>query len=262
MNEDPGHDPTVPASPVDPTEEDLPAPRAETTAAETTATNEPVTGADSGSEPGQAPPNLPPRAVAADPPRRRSIAVPMWAAAVLGALIIFGIGLLGGYAIGSEEGHGDREGRWYSHDGGRESDDAGRQTDSSRRRGGFNQRPLRPLVPPTRVPRGNNGGQAPSRPQPANPTGAFLGVSVQDSTNPAGATVVQLVAAGPAGSSGLKAGDVVTAIDGTSIKDAAALTAWVRSQQPGTKVVVTYSRDGATATADVTLGDRAQLRAQ
>jgi len=74
--------------------------------------------------------------------------------------------------------------------------------------------------------------------------------------------VVQLVPAGPAGSGGLKDGDVVTAIDGTSIKDAAALTAWVRSQQPGRKVVVTYSRDGATATANVTLGDRAQLRAQ
>lgn len=257
MNEDPGHDPTVPASPVDPTEENLPAPRAETTT-----TNEPVTGAASEGEPGQAPPNLPPRAVAANPLRRRSIAVPMWAAAGLAALIIFGIGLLGGYAIGSEDGHGDRDGHRYSHDDGRESDDSARRTDGNGRRGAFSQLPPHPLVPPTRVPRGENGGQVPSRPQPANPTGAFLGVSVRDSTDPQGATVVQLVPAGPAGSGGLKAGDVVTAIDGTSIKDAAALTAWVRSQQPDTKVVVTYSRDSATATANVTLGDRAQLRAQ
>ena len=261
MNEDTGHDPTVPTPPVQPTEPNVPATPAEATAPETTATNEPVAIADSEGETGQAPPNLPPRAAAAEPPRRRSIAVPMWAAAVLGALVIFGIGLLGGYAIGSEEGHGDREGHRSEHGDIRESD-ASRQTDGNGRRGAFSQLPPRPLVPPTRVPRGDNGGQVPSRPQPANPTGAFLGVSVRDSTNPAGATVIQVAPAGPAGVGGLKANDVITAVDDTPVKDAAALTAWVRSQQPGTKVVVKYTRAGAGATADVTLGDRAQLRAQ
>ena len=256
MNEDTGHDPTVPTPPVEPTEPNLPA-----TPAETSATEEHVAAVESEDGAVQAPSNLPPRAAASEPIRRRSIAVPIWAVAVLGALIIFGIGLLGGYAIGSEEGRGDREGHRTEHGDGRTSDDA-HQTDGNGRRGAFSQLPPRQQVPPTRVPRGDNGGQVPGRPRPASPTGAFLGVSVRDSTNPAGATVIQVAPAGPAGVGGLKANDVITAVDDTPVKDAAALTAWVRSQQPGTRVVVKYTRAGASATADVTLGDRAQLRAQ
>ena len=258
MNEDTGHDPTVPTPPVEPTEPNLPA-----TPAEATATEERVAAVESEGGTGQAPPNLPPRAAASEPIRRRSIAVPIWAAAVLGAVIIFGVGLLGGYAIGSEEGNGDGGGHRSSQGDGRESDDgAGQTTDGTSRSGGLGTLPPGRLVPPTLAPRGGNGGQAPRRPGPANPTGAFLGVSLRDSIDPQGATLIQVAPAGPAGTSGLKARDVITAVDGTPVKSAVALTGFVRSQQPGAKIVVTYTRAGASATADVTLGDRAQLRTQ
>ena len=240
MNDDAGHDPTVPTTPVDPTE--------------------PVAVADPEGGGGQVPPNLPPRPLAAEPLQRRSVAVPMWAFAAFGALVILGIGLLGGYAIGSEEGHGDREGHRSSQGDTHDSDDSARQTDGNGRRGAFGP-PPRQLVPPTFGPRNDNGGQAPN-PGPPSPAGAFLGVSVRDSTNPEGATVIQVAPTSPAGTGGLKPGDVITAVDGTSIKSAAELTTAIRSQQPDAKIVVTYTRDGTSASADVTLGDRAQLRAQ
>ena len=250
MNDDRGHEPTLPVTP-----------------SESTATNEPpeptepvtVSGPEAGAD--QAPANLPPRPLAAEPFRRRSVAVPMWALGALAALAILGIGLLGGYAIGSEEGHGDRDGHRSSLDDTRESEDSGSGADGSHR-GGASAVPPRPVVPPTRVPRGDNGRQVPNRPQPVTPSGAFLGVSVRDSTDPQGATLIQVGPSGPAGTGGLKARDVVTAIDGTSIKSAAELTAAIRSQQPGAKIVVTYVRASVSATANVTLGDRAQLRAQ
>ena len=271
MNEDTGHDPTVPTTPVAPNETNIPVTPVEATASNEPASNEPV-GRTEATEPvavadpeggvGQAPPNLPPRPLAGEPLRRRSVAVPMWALAALGALIILGIGLLGGYAIGSEDGHGDREGHRSSQSDTPDSNDPGSGTDGAAR-GGANAVPPRQIVPPTRVPRGGrNGGQVPNRPQPANPSGAFLGVSVRDSSNPPGATVIQVGQSGPAKAGGLKARDVITAIDGTSIKNAAELTAAIRSQQPGAKIALTYARAGVSATANVTLGDRAQLRAQ
>ncbi len=254
MNEDTGHDPTVPTAPVEVTDPTEPVSSSDPT--------EPIpTAAEPEASAGQVPPNLPPRPPVGESLGRRSIAVPLWAALALVAVLLLGVGFLGGYAVGSEDGDGDREGHRFSHGDTRDSDDSGRQTDGNGRRGAFPQPPRR-LVPPTLAPRGGNDGQVPSRPQPANPTGAFLGVSVRDSTDPQGATVIQVGSAGPAGVAGLKASDVITAVDGTPIKSAAALTASIRSQKPGTKIVVTYSRDGATSTADVTLGDRAQLRAQ
>lgn len=267
MNEDAGHDPTVPATPTEPV---VPVTPVETTATHATTSNEPVGGTEATdpvavSDPaggaGQVPPNLPPRSLATEPLRRRSVAVPMWALAALGALLILGIGLLGGYAIGSGEDHGDREGHRSAQGDTRESDDSRSGSDGSNRRGAPAP-PPREVVPPTRVPRGDNGRRVPNRPQPATPSGAFLGVSVRDSTDPQGATVIQVGPSGPARAGGLKARDVITALDGTSIRSAAELTAAIRSQQPGAKIVVTYARAGVNATANVTLGDRANLRAQ
>ncbi len=254
MNEDPGHDPTVPATPVAATEPTEPVSTSDPTEAVPAATEPETAGS-------QDPPNLPPRPPASEPFRRRSIAVPIWAALALAALLVLGIGFLGGYAVGSEGGHGDRDGHRSAEAGNRESDTA-RPPTGSGSQGSLGTLPPRGLVPPTPAPRRGNGGRVPSRPQPAKPTGAFLGVSVRDSTDPLGATLIQVGPAGPAGAGGLKSRDVITAVDGTPVKSAAALTALVRSQQPGTKVVVTYTRGGVSATADVTLGDRAKLRAQ
>src|SRR5580765_2397067 len=60
---------------------------------------------------------------------------------------------------------------------------------------------------------------------------AYLGVSIGD----AGATVETVQSGTPAAKGGLQAGDVVTAVDGKSVANAAALTATVSGHEPGDK---------------------------
>jgi putative serine protease PepD len=81
-----------------------------------------------------------------------------------------------------------------------------------------------------------------------------LGVTVSDATTTSGALIRSVTAGGSAADAGLKAGDVVTKVGDKYVDGADALIAHVRSQAPGSKVTVTYVRDGKTATAEVTLG--------
>jgi putative serine protease PepD len=85
---------------------------------------------------------------------------------------------------------------------------------------------------------------------------AYLGISVGNTTNDVGAQVERVVAGSPAASSGLKAGDVITAIDGKPITSADDLTAAVSARAPSDKVTVTITRSGTSKTIDVTLGTR------
>jgi putative serine protease PepD len=85
---------------------------------------------------------------------------------------------------------------------------------------------------------------------------AYLGVSVGDNAAGAGATVGTVRTGSPAARAGLKVGDVVTAIDGGAVTDAAQLTARVSAQKPGDKVTLTVQRSGSTLKLDVTLGTR------
>ena len=55
---------------------------------------------------------------------------------------------------------------------------------------------------------------------------------------------------------GLKAGDVITAFDGTTINSVAKLRAVIASHAPGDSVTVTYLRGGSSHTVHVTLGTR------
>jgi putative serine protease PepD len=84
---------------------------------------------------------------------------------------------------------------------------------------------------------------------------AYLGVAVE--TTPSGAVRITQVRAGtPAASSGLRVGDVITAIDGNKVASADALTSAIGAKQPGDTVSITYSRSGDTHTVDVTLATR------
>jgi putative serine protease PepD len=85
---------------------------------------------------------------------------------------------------------------------------------------------------------------------------AYLGVTVGDATSRSGAQIGCIVTNGPADKAGLQAGDVVTAVDGTPIAGADALTANLTSRVPGQKVTLTVVRNGSTKTVAVTLGDR------
>ncbi len=67
-------------------------------------------------------------------------------------------------------------------------------------------------------------------------------------------TVVNIVAGSPAEKAGLKKGDTVTALDGTPAKVISPHDAVMKSVQPeGTKITMSYVRDGKPAQAEVTL---------
>ena len=66
---------------------------------------------------------------------------------------------------------------------------------------------------------------------------------------------------GPAAAAGIKPGDVITSVDGTSVADGDALVANVSARKPGSTVTLGYVRNGKPETAKVTITDRSKLYA-
>ncbi|MEM6289355.1 MAG: trypsin-like peptidase domain-containing protein [Bacteroidota bacterium] len=60
----------------------------------------------------------------------------------------------------------------------------------------------------------------------------------------------------PAADAGLRVDDVITAVDGTDLRDSAQIVSLISNKRPGDTVEVTYNRDGDERTATVTLGRR------
>ena len=90
-----------------------------------------------------------------------------------------------------------------------------------------------------------------------------LGLDVTTDTQPgqggeAGAIISDVTPGGPADKAGLKAGDVITAIDGTSLKPSGDESAFdklvdaMRGVKPGAGVNIAYTRDGKAATTKAT----------
>jgi serine protease Do len=71
-----------------------------------------------------------------------------------------------------------------------------------------------------------------------------------------GVLVQGITPGGPAEKAGVKAGDIITSIDGRSIKDGDDLVAEIASRRPGSNIRMGYLRDGKPADATVTIGDR------
>ncbi|HEX3054918.1 MAG TPA: trypsin-like peptidase domain-containing protein [Gaiellaceae bacterium] len=85
---------------------------------------------------------------------------------------------------------------------------------------------------------------------------AYLGIQVSDATGNGGAKIDTVVSGSPADSSGLKAGDVITAVGGKQISTADDLTAAVNAYKPGDKATLTVDRNGSTKSISVTFGTR------
>jgi putative serine protease PepD len=85
---------------------------------------------------------------------------------------------------------------------------------------------------------------------------AYLGVQVADATSGAGAAIGSVQSGSPAATAGLKTGDVVTAVNGDSIRGADDLTTAISGAKPGDKVELTVNRDGSQLTLTATLGTR------
>jgi putative serine protease PepD len=85
---------------------------------------------------------------------------------------------------------------------------------------------------------------------------AYLGVSVRDSSSPPGAELARIFPGTPAAKAGLKAGDVITSIDGKTIGGESDVSDAIGQLKPGNKITITYERSGKSATATVILGTR------
>jgi membrane-associated protease RseP (regulator of RpoE activity) len=166
--------------------------------------------------------------------KRSSVTIPTWVAGLVAALVLLGAG----FGIG-----------WVSHGDGHDREGVERRVPSGRLPripGGGIPDGQFPGLPNGRIP---GGGQTPQ-----SSSGAFLGVAVDDVGN--GARVTEVADGSPAADAGLKAGDVVTAVDGDSVTSASQLAKVIADHKPGDDVTITYSRDGSSSTAKVTLGDR------
>jgi putative serine protease PepD len=85
---------------------------------------------------------------------------------------------------------------------------------------------------------------------------ALLGVSVKTAAS-GGVTVSAVSAGSAADSAGLKAGDVITAVDGTKVATAEKLRAIIAGQKPGDSITLTIDRGGSSKTITATLGAKA-----
>jgi hypothetical protein len=241
MPEPRDHDPLEPVAPVDP-----PTVEAPVTAVPADAT--PPDGTE-GPPPWEPPTNP---AASPTPPRRSGVVVPIWALITVGGLLLLGIGFLSGWLLASDDHDGDREAR-ISFDAG----DLGRFGDR-------NGNPFGPGFGNGGNGNGSDDGFDDGSDRGSGSTvtqGAFLGVAVGDSTNPAGASVMRVAPSSPAAAANLETGDVITAVDGDAVRNAAQLTRRIRSHDPDDRVTVTYTRDDESKTAEVRLGSRPELEA-
>ena len=83
---------------------------------------------------------------------------------------------------------------------------------------------------------------------------AYLGVAI-DSTAP-NALLASVTDGQAAKQAGLKKGDVITDVDGTTVASGDDLSRAIDAHKPGDKVSVTYKRGGSEHTVTVTLGTR------
>jgi putative serine protease PepD len=83
------------------------------------------------------------------------------------------------------------------------------------------------------------------------PTHARLGIRVAD--DEAGARIAEVTEGSTAAEAGIEPGDVITSVDDRRITGADSLVATIRSYRPGDQVEVSWTRDGESRTATVTL---------
>ncbi|MEV6525329.1 trypsin-like peptidase domain-containing protein [Longispora sp. NPDC051575] len=83
----------------------------------------------------------------------------------------------------------------------------------------------------------------------------YIGVRVVNSTTQAGAVVDSTEANSPAAQAGLVKGDLVTGVNGKSVKNSDELVSAIQSGKPGDKLTLTVVRDGKNVTVTVTVGE-------
>jgi membrane-associated protease RseP (regulator of RpoE activity) len=169
---------------------------------------------------------------AASEPKRKGVFVPVWVGAVILVLAV----AAGGFGIG----------RWTA-------DDSSNRSTAIANNGG-----IVPQLPSGNANTGNGNSGSGNQTTPTTPsTGtAFLGVASQNGTD--GVTILSVGANTPASKAGLQQGDVINAIDNTSVTTTTALRAAIQSHTVGDTVTIHYTRNGQASTVKVTLGTQSQ----
>jgi S1-C subfamily serine protease len=89
---------------------------------------------------------------------------------------------------------------------------------------------------------------------------AALGITgrtvVDAEFQPAGVAVVEVASGGAADKAGLRAGDVITGLGDTAVTSITSLAEALAEERPGARTTVTFTRDGARRTVEVTLGEQ------
>jgi putative serine protease PepD len=85
---------------------------------------------------------------------------------------------------------------------------------------------------------------------------AWLGLSSAEKPDSPGAVVGTVTNGSPADKSGIRSGDVITAIGGKTVRSPSDLSLDVLTKQPGDEVKVELQRDGKSHTVTVKLGNR------
>ena len=93
-----------------------------------------------------------------------------------------------------------------------------------------------------------------------------IGVQFNGNTTPAmarmyghGVTIGEVIAGKPAEKAGLQTGDTITAVNGKPVKTGEELVSIISNVKPGTKVDITYLRNGQQKQASVSVEDRAKM---
>ena len=95
------------------------------------------------------------------------------------------------------------------------------------------------------------------------PVYPVIGVRVQTDKQGSGAVIAKdvndgdpVTPGGPADKAGLEPGDVITEFDGLKVDSSPTLIASIWAHKPGERVKLTYERDGAEKSTEITLGTR------
>jgi S1-C subfamily serine protease len=84
---------------------------------------------------------------------------------------------------------------------------------------------------------------------------SYLGVSVDSLSSSKGAVVSQVQPGTPADKAGVQAGDIITAVNGTTLDSTTTLGSMLGTLKPGDTVKLTVNRNGSTQTLTATLAE-------
>jgi len=182
---------------------------------------------------------------------RKGVFVPRWLAILLGIVVAVGLVGGGGFALGRATGDDDHHERAEDR---RETPSGLPPLGDRDGRGNGNG---------SGNGNGNGAGPGGSTPAPPSPISrVFLGVAVARESGTDGAVVIGVDPGSPADEAGLEVGDVITAVDSSTVADGSELAELIQDHDVGDTVTITYSRAGSSSTASVELGERSQSRAQ